>query len=46
LSRDWRNDATVRDLLGRWVFGLEPAIAMDRNGNVIGIVPAVTPVGP
>ena len=38
------NEAVVRSLLGRWVSGLEPSIAM-RNGKIIGLCDAAAPLG-
>jgi hypothetical protein len=35
-----RDEATVKALLSRWVSELEPAVAMNRRGDIIGLTPA------
>jgi hypothetical protein len=35
-----RNEAAVRELLGRWVSELEPATVLNRHGYVIGLTMA------
>lgn len=37
-------ESVVREMLGRWVSGLEPAIAM-RDGEIIGLTAAEFPIG-
>lgn len=39
------DERTVRHLLEGWVSGLDPAIAMDMEGNVIGLCDADAPLG-
>lgn len=39
------NEATVKSLLSRWVSELEPCIAMDKRGNIIGLTLANAPLG-
>ncbi len=39
------NEVLVRHLLSRWVSELEPAVAYDRQGRIIGLTLADAPVG-
>jgi hypothetical protein len=39
------NEAIIRSLLERWVSGLEPSVAYDRRGNIIGLCDANAPLG-
>lgn len=39
------DEILVRELLGRWVSELEPAVAYDRQGRVIGLTVANAPIG-
>ena len=39
------DEEVIRELLGRWVSELEPSIARDRTGRILGLVPADTPIG-
>lgn len=43
-ERSLRDEATVRELLGQWQSGGEPAIAY-RDGKIIGLTLADIPVG-
>jgi hypothetical protein len=45
IGRCHRDEALVKDLLGRWVSELEPAVAYDKRGNVIGLTLADAQVG-
>lgn len=38
------NENIIRELLGRWVSELEPAVAY-RNGEIIGLTIADAPIG-
>jgi hypothetical protein len=42
--RVMEDEATIRDLLGRWVSGLEPAVAY-RDGEIIGLTLADAEIG-
>ena len=46
-SRWWalEQDKIVRELLGRWVSEIEPAIAYSKEGRILGLTPADTPIG-
>ena len=40
LARAAQNEATLKALLGRWVSELEPCVAMDQRGVLLGLTPA------
>ncbi len=44
LAKAAHDEAVLRRLLGRWVSGLEPAVAY-RNGEIIGLTVADAPIG-
>jgi hypothetical protein len=37
LRRARRNDDAIREMLGRWISELEPSVAVDQCGSVIGL---------
>lgn len=39
------DEACVREMLGRWVSELEPAVAYGPFGDIIGLTLAASPVG-
>lgn len=43
-ARARREEDVIRELLGRWVSEIEPAIAY-HDGEIIGICAADTPIG-
>jgi hypothetical protein len=40
-----RDKCVVREMLGRWVSELEPALATNQRGDIIGLTMADAPVG-
>lgn len=44
IARILRDEAEVKRMLGQWVSGLEPVLAFDRRGDLLGLTVA-TPVG-
>lgn len=45
MDRAAREEALLRRLLERWVSGLEPAAALDDNGNLVGLCDANAELG-
>jgi hypothetical protein len=45
MAKAARDERRVKSLLTRWVSELEPAIAYDLRGNIIGLTLADAPVG-
>lgn len=39
------DEEIIRGLLGRWVSELEPAVARDENGKIIGLTSADAAIG-
>lgn len=39
------NEVVIRGLLERWVSELEPAVAYDRCGNILGLCDKAAPLG-
>jgi hypothetical protein len=44
-AQNVENERRIRELLSRWVSGLEPAVCYDQRYNVIGLCDAAARVG-